>query len=167
MPLAPRSESAVDHAFRLAMRRLAGGVAIATTADGERRYGMTMTAVMSLSMEPPSLVMAVNRTASIYRPLSEGSPFCVNLVGQEHEAMVREFSALPSEERFGVGDWIDGPNGAPCLLEAQAAVFCDVSDTHQFGSHAIIIGVVTDARAREAISPLVHLDGRYQGVAEL
>ena len=167
---APPSEDrtdAVGEAFRHAMRRLAGGVAIAAAREGDRRFGMTMTAVMSLSMEPPSLVLAVNRDASMFGPLGRGRPFCVNLVGQELEPLVRAFSAQPSAKRFEVGDWCEGPGGAPSLLGAQAAIFCDVGPIHHFGSHALVIGLVTDAWIGEEISPLVHLDGRYQGVSGL
>ena len=147
--------------FRGSMRRLAGGVAVVTSFDGRRRYGMAMTAVMSLAMDPPSLVIAVNRTASIHAALQAGSPFCVNLLKHASEQMCRTFSALPSQDRFDVGDWAEGPGGAPYLKDAQAAIFCEVGPIHDFGTHGLVIGLVTDAWVDDHVSPLVHLDGRY------
>ena len=151
-------------AFRGSMRRLAGGVALVTTFDGERRYGMPMTAVMSLSMAPPSLVLAVNRSASMHVALEAGHPFCVNLLKHSSGEMCKAFSALPSSERFSVGEWADGPGGAPYLVDAQAVICCDVGPVHVFGSHSLVIGLVAKAWVDESVSPLVHLDGRYVSI---
>ena len=148
-------------AFRHSMRRLAGGVALITTSDGQRRYGMTMTAVMSLSLEPPSLVIAVNHSASIAPVLQRDRGFCVNLLKHASADMCRTFSALPSDQRFDVGDWTEAPNGAPYLDDAQAVICCHVGPIHRFATHDLVIGLVSDAWGDEAISPLLHLDGRY------
>ncbi|ALR19072.1 flavin reductase family protein [Sphingobium baderi] len=148
------------------MRRLAGGVALVTARDDWRRYGMPMTAVMSLCMEPPSLVMAVNRSASIFQPLHAGRAFCVNLLKHHSAEMCQTFSSLPSEERFSVGQWGEGPHRTPYLLDAQAAIFCDSGPIHDFGTHSLIIGLVSDAWVDEHISPLIHLDGRYMATEE-
>ena len=147
--------------FRNSMRRLAGGVALVTTRNGQQRFGMPMTAVMSLAMAPPSLVIAVNRSASIYRSLQAGSAFCVNLLKHASEAMCQEFSALPSTDRFKVGDWDEGLHGTPYLRDAQAAIFCKVGPIHDFATHSLIVGIVTDANVDDHVAPLVHLDGRY------
>jgi flavin reductase len=163
-PLQAPGETAA--AFRSSMRRLAGGVALVTTSDGVRRYGMAMTAVMSLSMEPPSLVLAVNRTASMHDALVGGRPFCVNLLSWSDEALCRAFAALPSAERFSVGQWAQGPGGAPYLVGAQAVICCDVGPIHAFGTHSLVIGLVTKAWVEDSASPLVHLDGRYVPVGE-
>ena len=157
----PKTDLRTVTDFRKAMRRLAGGVALVTSWDGRRRYGMPMTAVMSLAMEPPSLVIAVNRSASIHPALKAGSPFCVNLLKHASEEMCRRFAALAPEDRFTVGDWGEGLRGTPYLKNAQAAIFCDVGPVHDFGTHSLIVGVVSDAWMDEHVSPLVHLDGRY------
>jgi flavin reductase len=163
--LTEAGQAAVASAFRSSMRRLAGGVALVTTRQGERAYGMVMTAVMSLSMEPPALVLAVNRTASLHDPLQAGAPFCVNLLKHGSEEMCRAFYALPSEQRFSVGEWAEGPGGAPYLADAQAVICCQVGPIHAFGSHSLVVGLVTDAWAETEVAPLIHLDGAYVGAA--
>lgn len=166
--MSPQSRPGPDpdtaSAFRNSMRRLAGGVALVTTFDGQRRYGMAMTALMSLSMEPPSLVLAVNASASMHDVLARKHPFCVNLLTHASEEMCRAFSALPSAERFGIGHWADGPGSAPYLVDAQAVICCDVGPVHAFATHSLIVGLVTKAWAEDSVSPLVHLDGRYVSI---
>jgi len=160
MSAVPADQVAAD--FRLAMRRLAGGVTVVTASDGVRRYGMTMTAVMSLAMEPPSLVLAVNRNASIIQALTVGREFGVNLLHHSHEGFCQRFSALPSDERFTIGDWEYTPEGTPYLSGAGAAIFCRVGPMYDFGTHRLVIGTVEHSVLRDEIDPLIHLDGRYR-----
>ena len=147
--------------FRAAMRRLAGGVAIITAAEQGTRFGMTMTAVMSLSMDPPSLAVAINRSASIAAPISRTGLFCVNLLRSAHDGFCAEFSALPTADRFSVGEWELDANGIPYLVDAQANLFCLGGPTMTFGTHDLVVGIVDHVINQPAIEPLVHLDGRY------
>ncbi|MDF7774814.1 flavin reductase family protein [Sphingomonas sp. AOB5] len=160
-------EDDMKEAFRGAMRRLAGGVAIVTAAEEGRRYGMTMTAVMSLSMDPPSLAIGVNRSASIAAPLARTGRFCVNLLRASHDRFCADFSALATDERFTVGDWHTDENGLPWLADAQAVMFCTAGPVTTFGTHDLIVGLVDRAINEPAIAPLLHLDGSYMAAAPL
>lgn len=142
------------------MRRLAGSVAILTTAEGSQRYGMTMTAVMSLSMNPPSLALGVNRSASIAAPLTRTARFCVNLLHASQLDFCAAFSALPTADRFSIGDWRED-DGIPYLAGAQANLFCTRGPVTVFGTHDLVVGIVDRVEHAEEIAPLVHLDGRY------
>lgn len=146
--------------FRQAMRRLAGGVALITTELNGRRYGMPMTAVMSLTIDPPAIAVGVNRSASISIPLLERRAFCVNLLHQEHEDMCGRFSGLSSDDRFSVGSWSE-VDGIPYLEDAQSAIFCDVGPVMNFGTHQLVIGLVTKILLTDDINPLLHVNGRY------
>lgn len=151
--------------FRNAMRRLAGGVAILTASDDNGKpFGMTMTAVMSLAMEPPSLVAAVNRSASIASVLEEGREFCVNLLLRRHTDFCQTFSSLPSNERFTVGEWQYSEKGTPYLADGGAMIFCDVGPMHDFGTHRMVIGLVRKVLVHQDVDPLVHLDGNYRTI---
>lgn len=150
--------------FRGAMRRLAGGVALVTSNLDERPFGMTMTAVMSLSMDPPSLVVGINQSASIASVLTPGKPFCVNLLRYPQEGFCRQFSALAAEERFSVGEWRRTESGVPWLADAQAAIFCTVGPMHDFGSHRLVVGIVNETILADPVDPLVHVDGSYRPV---
>ncbi len=148
-------------AFKAAMRRLAGGVAVVTTKGPDRWYGMTATALMSLSMDPPSLALAVNSSASIHTPLNLHRAFCINLLDSKQEYVGTAFSTLPSEERFTVGDWQPGHLGLPYLVGAQATIFCTAEAMHTYGTHTIFIGKVLQTVVAEHVRPLVYLDGGF------
>jgi flavin reductase (DIM6/NTAB) family NADH-FMN oxidoreductase RutF len=148
--------------FKKAMRRLASTVTIISTADvNGNPYGMTATAVNSLSMDPPSLLICVNHNASIHGPLVARRRFCVNVLTTEHEELVGAFSGkLKGDARFQVGEWHSETTGMPYLDGAQCNLFCDIESEVPFGSHSIVIGRVTAVRVEEEIRPLIFADGR-------
>lgn len=148
-------------AFKRAMRRLTSTVTIITTAHHGRRHGMLATAVCSIGVSPPSLLVSIATSASIHDPLVARGGYCVNLLASDHHDLVRPFSgALKGEERFSVGDWVSGPFGLPYLRDAQASLFCTVGSIVPFANHSIIIGCVDDVGVRDEISPLLYEDGR-------
>ncbi|MEM7017168.1 MAG: flavin reductase family protein [Pseudomonadota bacterium] len=150
--------------LKLAMRRLAATVNVISAIDGEgQRHAMTATAVTSLSAEPPSLLICVNKSASIHDVLQAGAGFCINVLFSEHQELSNVCSgSLEGEARFAVGEW-DSETGSnmPYLVDAQANLFCDNDDTKIYGSHTIFIGKIRDVKVREAISPLIYVDGAY------
>ncbi|MBV8524182.1 MAG: flavin reductase [Acetobacteraceae bacterium] len=156
------NSGAVTAEFKRAMRRLASTVTIISTADvNGNRYGMTATAVSSVSMDPPSLLICVNQNASIHAPLLERGAFCINVLTTEHEELVNAFSGrLSGSERFTVGEWRDDASGIPYLDGAQCNLVCDIDTVMPFGTHSIIIGLVTGVRVAEGITPLIYADGK-------
>src|SRR5689334_6673403 len=107
--------------MRAAMRRLAGGVAIISTLYEGRPLAMTATAVSSLSLEPPSLLVCINRGAGAFAALAEGARFCVNLLGRRQAELAR-LCGRPGEgeARFGVQGWMRDETGLPYLADGQA-----------------------------------------------
>ena len=153
----------VTSEFKRAMRRLAATVTVISTCDeAGRRHGMTATAVNSVAMDPPTLLICVNHSASIHGPLMLRKRFCVNVLKTEHQELVSAFSGrLTGEERFSVGDWRDEKGSAiPYLHDAQSNLFCDVQTVIPVGTHSIIVATVSDVVVAETISPLVYSDGR-------
>jgi flavin reductase (DIM6/NTAB) family NADH-FMN oxidoreductase RutF len=155
--------------FKKAMRRLASTVTIISTADvNGNRYGMAATAVNSVSMDPPSLLICVNHSASIRAPLLGRGRFCVNVLATEHEELVAAFSGtLKGDARFRVGEWRSEASGMPYLEGAQCNLFCDVDSEIPFGSHSVVIGRVTAVRVEEAIRPLIFADGKLGATQSL
>lgn len=147
--------------FRLAMRRLAATVSIITAAP---RLGMAATSVASLTLEPPALLVCVNRAASIFPALGAGARFCVNVLASSHGDLSAAFGGrLPREARFGVGDWrFDGDPGTavPWLADAQSNIFCRVDAFLDYGTHRIVVGKVERVRLHGAVDPLIWSDGR-------
>ncbi|MGF6771797.1 flavin reductase (DIM6/NTAB) family NADH-FMN oxidoreductase RutF [Paraburkholderia sp. GAS199] len=153
----------VQATFRQAMRRLAGGVALVSTVHEGERHGMTVTAVTSLTMEPPALVVSVNRHASAFEALVASGRFCVNLLAQSHAELAVAFSRKPDgDARFGNGAWRTGESGLPTLDGSVASITCRLHDLVEYGTHAILIGAVEHLEVdTQPAAPLVYLSGQF------
>lgn len=151
-----------------AMRRLAASVVVVTARGGNTRYAMAATACTSLSMEPPSILLCVNKTASIYPILDDGKNFCVNVLSGGHEALSIACSgAVKGEARFEIGAWHNDPDtNTPYLGDAQASLICAVDDIHYYGTHGIFVGNVRRVYLHGDIQPLIYIDGRYSSLTD-
>jgi flavin reductase (DIM6/NTAB) family NADH-FMN oxidoreductase RutF len=149
--------------FKQAMRRLAGGVALVSTVHDGVRHGMTVTAVSSLTMDPPALLVSVNRTASAFDALVMSGKFCVNLLAQSHADLAGAFARKPDgEARFVNGSWRTGETGLPTLTDGVAAIACRLHDVVEFGTHAILIGAVEHLELeQQPQTPLIYLSGQF------
>lgn len=91
---------------KLALRRLASSVSVVTCRTGGCNYAMTATAVSALSMEPPSMLLCVNRSAAFHRALIGANEFAINILSRAHVDISRFCSGGASpEDRFNIGDW--------------------------------------------------------------
>lgn len=153
--------------FRLAMRRTAATVTLITTADASgKRHGMAATAVNSVTMDPPTLLICVNQGASLHAPLLASGRFCVNVLMFEHHPLVACFSGQKTgETRFETGDWgREDASGLPYLNGAQSNLFCEVVSVTTVGTHSVVIAAVTAVRVADAMAPLLYADGRMHSV---
>ncbi len=148
--------------FRAAMRRIASTVTIVTASDGERRHGMTMTAVSSLSMDPPSMIVCVNQTTFLHDILMSARIFCVNVLRHDQADVSSAFSgATPPAERFDVGAWKRNEPGIDYLATAQANIFCTKVAAFPFGTHTIFIGKADEVLLNEDDRPLLYRNAAY------
>ncbi len=152
--------------LRLGMRRLASGVCVVTTKVGNDRYAMTASSVTSLSDDPASLLVCVNKTAAIQPFLVKGQPLAINILGVEQQDVSNKCAQKDAgEERFSVGDWVQHETTSlPYLQTAQAVFLCEVdNENHEYGTHQIVIGRLTDVIIPEVdVNPLIYVDGKYQ-----
>ncbi|RPF70237.1 flavin reductase family protein [Aurantiacibacter spongiae] len=145
--------------FREAMRHVASTVYAVTTNDEGRRYGILATAVSSLSFAPPSVLVCVNRTASLHDPLARAERFCVNVLGLGNRDVAEHFMR-PEADRFAVGKW-EEDLGVPVLATAQSSLICQTAHRQIFGTHTIFIGELLAASHREDATPLTYFDRNY------
>lgn len=144
----------------LAMRRLAKTVCIVTTRHHGQRMAMAATAIDSLSFDPPSLLVCVNKTASIFPAFAARADFCVNILASAQQPLAQRCNGpTKGEARFGEGAWQD--DETPWLADAQAAVFCHQDGDFHYGTHGVFVGRVKAIRLHGAVDPLVYADGRY------
>lgn len=150
--------------YRDAMRNHAGAVTIITAGSPGQRTGLTATAVCSLSDDPPSLVICVNRTASAYPIIKAERVFCVNLLAEDQHDIANCFAGrtgLKAESRFDIGQWTALATGAPALAEAVANFDCMLVNAHEMKTHAIFVGLVKAVRTKPEANPLLYIRGKF------
>ncbi|HWW47932.1 MAG TPA: flavin reductase family protein [Xanthobacteraceae bacterium] len=154
--------------FKQAMRHCAGAVAVVTVGrENGRRTGLTVTAVCSLSDDPPSLLVCVNRNASAHPRIRDEGSFVVNFLGEEHRSLAMTFSGqngLAGDDRFRSGDWEARATGTPVLSDAIAAFDCDLREEFDAKTHSIFVGEVRDVFIRSETNPLIYVRGAFHGV---
>ncbi|GGF86755.1 flavin reductase [Azorhizobium oxalatiphilum] len=159
----PPSPSAL--AFRGAMRKLAGAVSLVTTGTGESRTGLTATSVSSLSVDPPTLIVCVNRSASARDTLLDARHFAINVLRPHHTPLADRFAGRTGEqgaERFSGTQWTQIETGAPVLADALAVFDCELEEVITRHSHLILLGRVVAARITENADPLLYWSGAYR-----
>ena len=148
--------------FRAAMRRLAASVAIVVACGDDGPVGMAATSITSLTIDPPALLICVNRATSLHALLVPTAPLSVNLLSRHQQGISAAFGGgVPREERFGIGTWHDSEDGLPELADSQANLRCVVDAMLAYGTHSIVIARVLKARVGTGVEPLIYQDGAY------
>lgn len=153
--------------FRNAMRQLTGGVSIITAGRGRELSGMTVTSVSSLSVDPPALIVSINREASSWPLVKRYGFFGVNILTADQVDIAERFTGkggLKGADRFIGGQWTTGPSGVPLLANALAAIDCEVEETVERHSHAIVVGRVLDVTVSPRTAALAYWQGRYVAI---
>jgi flavin reductase (DIM6/NTAB) family NADH-FMN oxidoreductase RutF len=164
--LMPNANS-VQPDFRSAMRHLAGGVSVITVGRGDDMSGMTVSSVSSLSVEPASLIVSVNRNASSWPLLQKERAFGVNILAADQLEIAERFSGkggLKGAERFAGIEWRRRITGVPLLGGALAAIDCEVEDIIERHSHGIVIGRVVHLDVGPPAAALAYWQGDYMTV---
>lgn len=154
--------------FIAAMARAATGVSVVTT-DGEAgRFAVTVSAISSVSAEPPLMLACINRRSPVAAAIASNRLMAVNVLSesQQHIANVFAGRSPGANYDFSCAEWCRAMTGSP-LLNGAAAVFdCEVDAIHDAGTHRIVIGRVVEARCGEAL-PLVYAQRGYRTIANL
>jgi flavin reductase (DIM6/NTAB) family NADH-FMN oxidoreductase RutF len=147
-------------AFKHAMRHVPTGVTVVTSLkDGEPR-GITVSSFASVSLEPPSLLICINREARSYLFISTSRIFCVNVLAGDQRRLAEHFSGKVRDRQFAEIGYATGATGAPVLDDAIAHFDCEVAEEYHFGSHSILIGHVLACDSRPG-SPLGYFNGGF------
>jgi len=161
MPISPDD-------FKQTLRQFSAGVTIVTVKAGEDVHGMTVSAFVSVSAEPPLISVIINNNASAHALLQQpNAVFAVNVLKENQTELSNRF-AWSKEDRFALGDWGVGITGAPVLQDALAWLDCTIYDSHTAGSHTIYIGEVQASNVLETEeSPLVYWNRDYRTIANI
>jgi flavin reductase (DIM6/NTAB) family NADH-FMN oxidoreductase RutF len=153
--------------FRNAMRQLTGGVSVITAGRGRDISGMTVTSVSSLSVDPPALIVSVNRESSSWPLVKRYGFFGVNILTSDQIDIAERFTGkggLKGADRFAGAGWMTRASGVPLLVGALAAIDCEVEDIVERHSHAIVIGRVLDVAVSARTAALAYWQGRYVAI---
>lgn len=155
-----------SEAFRSGMRQLASGVSIITSGTGAAPVGMVATAVCSVSVEPPTLLVSISRTASAYPTIEASGQLCVNVLGASHDDLLARFTTPARRaERFTASKWRLRPEAPPVLDDALAAFDCRVVERFAYATHVIFF-----ARPEKVIvgagDPLIHFDRGFHRLGQ-
>ena len=164
-PKALTETSAPD--FRGAMRQLVGGVSVITVGRGNDISGMTVSSLSSLSVDPPSLIVGVNRNASSWPLLERERVFGVNILAASQLDIAERFAGkggLKGAERFAGAEWRRRATGVPLLVGALASIDCEVEEIIERHSHGIVIGRVVHLDVAPQAAALAYWQGAYVAV---
>lgn len=156
-------------ALRAGMRRMASSVCVITVIDADgQRHAMTATAVSSVSDEPASLLVCINKSARLHQLLHATGRFAVNVLpAGAADISITCASGEPGEARFVQGDWQNAFE-LPYLADAEAVFFCELAGQMTHGTHLIAIGNLLGSYvARREPAPLLYADGQYRQLAPL
>jgi flavin reductase len=152
----------------LAQRRIMGhfatGVTVVTTYVNGEIQGMTANAVTSLSLQPPLVLVAVDKTAAMHAALTTSRNFALNILRDSQENLSRRFAMRGPKEVTDL-TWITAASGSPVLTDTLAWVDCRLVEMLPGGDHDIFIGEILAGDSREGL-PLLYFGGKYRRLAE-
>lgn len=164
MPRTVEQMSSVsDDVFRDVIGRFATGVTIITARYGGRDYGATASAMSSLSLEPPMLLVCLNHGSQTQQALRASGWFGVNILSDAQADLARRFGGKGRQKFDGV-ESVRGAADVPLLPGALAHLECEVVDVAAGGTHNVFLAVVHRAQGREG-RPLACYRGQLGGMA--
>ncbi len=149
--------------FKNALKLWASGVTVVTTqSPTQGPKGMTATSFSSVSVDPPQILVCLNKITDTGSALLESRHFAVNILTSEQQDVSNQFAGnTTQEERFAQVAWAAGDHGAPLFSQALASLECRVVQQIQAGTHWIVIGEVEKVNCRSG-DPLLYYSGGYR-----
>jgi flavin reductase (DIM6/NTAB) family NADH-FMN oxidoreductase RutF len=151
--------------FRQLLGRFATGVTVVTALDAQGRpAGMTASAVSSVSLEPPVLLVSVGHQADFHPIIAAAPRFAVNVLAADQENLSRQFAASNADPFAGVR-YRSGPHDVPLLEGVVAHILCDLWSREEAGDHTVFFGLVTGGETFDR-PPLLYFRSRYTSTRE-
>ncbi|MDD2052284.1 flavin reductase [Pseudomonas putida] len=154
--------------FRNSMAMLGGAVSIITTDGPAGRFGFTASAVCSVTDQPPTLLVCMNRSSFSNVHFKSNGVLSVNVLTPDHREVSGVFSNrnLDTEQRFSAASWSTLESGSPLLDEALVSFDCRIAQAHEVGSHTIFYCEVLGIRNGESQEGLVYFNRAYHQLGE-
>jgi 3-hydroxy-9,10-secoandrosta-1,3,5(10)-triene-9,17-dione monooxygenase reductase component len=151
--------------FRMVMGHFVTGVTVVTALDGERPFGITVSAVTSVSLQPPLVMVALDRRRFLTPIVRVAGRYAVNVLSEDQQAMSDCFAGapvVPGRDAFCGAPWHAGTTGLPLIDGAIATLECTVVETFSAGDHDLFIGRVDSLdNELQHPMPLLYYRRRY------
>ena len=159
----PRGPGVGPEAFKEALARWASGVTVVAVRDEGRVHATTASAFLSISVEPPHVLVSLGPGAQALPFLEPGAPFGVSVLAEDQRRHATVFA-----DAFPVGASPFPDEGTPLIPGALAGLACRVRDVHAAGDHRLVVGLVEDVvlRTEGEGRPLLYWDRAYRGLEE-
>jgi len=150
-------------AFKQVLGRFCTGVTIVTFRDSNGVHGLTVNAFSSVSLEPPLILICVDKRGTSHQILFESDAFVVNLLSRGQESLAYRFadSNLSSEERYAASRYWLTDNGLPVFEENLGFLECRIYERFDGGDHTIFLGEVEDGDISESKRPLIFYSSQF------
>lgn len=151
------------------MARLGAAVTLVATDGPHGRTGLTATAVCSVTDDPPTLLVCVNRQSSSLATILGNGSLAVNVLRECHNQLAKHFSsrAVSPAERFAIGTWFQGQTGSPILADAMVSFDCRVTESVNVGSHSVLYCAVENITEYDGRDGLFYFDRNFCGMAQM
>jgi len=150
--------------FRAALSRFPSGVTVVTTRDADGRFhGITVSAFCSVSLEPPWVLICVEKSTGSHIALESSKLFVVNILSAGQRDISERFASL-IENKFEGLDFETTIDGLPVLLGCIATLECRVTASHDGGDHSIFVGEIAKATAVDG-DPILYFRGDYRAIS--
>ncbi|MGA1857901.1 flavin reductase family protein [Azospirillum sp. 11R-A] len=161
LSVAEHVETAV---FKNALRAIVGSVSIVASGQGADRRGLTVTAAVSLCVDPPMVLACINRSAEAHDVILRTGAFSWNVLSADQIQLAERFAALDGSKgasRFSPTDWDEMATGVPVLRQSVCSFDCRLQDSVEVATHTIMIGAVVAQSHDQDKVPLIYSLGRF------
>ncbi len=151
-------------AFKTVLRAVVGSVSIVASGHGPDRRGLTVTAAVSLCVDPPMVLACINRSAEAHDVILRTGAFSWNVLSADQVQLAERFAAMDGSKgtsRFSPADWGERVTGVPVLLQSVCSFDCRLQDTLEAATHTIMIGAVVAQSHNQDKVPLIYSSGKF------
>jgi flavin reductase (DIM6/NTAB) family NADH-FMN oxidoreductase RutF len=147
--------------FRAALGRFASGVTVVTTKDKSGRlHGITVSAFCSVSLDPPLILVCIDKLAGSHAAFEEIETFVVSILREDQQHYSDLFASHLSDKFDGI-DYLETADGVPLLKDALVNMECRLVNSHASGDHTIFVGEITKSFVTDG-NPLIYFQGNYR-----
>lgn len=152
-------KNVTSNEFRHIISHLGSGVSIITVSQDEQDYGITASAVCSVSLDPPMLLVCVNQNTGTQKALMQAKSFNVHILGKHQADLALQFSKAHTD-KFHNLEYTYSELGNPLIPNVVAQIECQLFKEISAGTHSIFVGEIRQARVND-LEPLMYVKGQF------